>query len=163
MSRDHDEAIDKMLAESRRDLNVPLQTHWTRIMANDCRDHEGDLVVVSEWARKRFDPPRYKVEQQRWAGTWGADENGHADASKYTPGPLTGETGAPTDTPRFVWAREGTAGYPPQEIITAGIDGTESVFADQIHGSELEARLAAWADYDERMAPVMAAKVRPGG
>lgn len=163
MSRDHDAAIDKMLAESRRDLDRNLWAHWRRLFSNECRDSDGDLVVVTAWARERFDPPRYKVERQRWAGTWAADERGQADPSKYTPGPLTGESGEPTDTARFVWAREGTPGYPPQEIITAGIAGTESVFAEQINDSEAEARRAAWADYDERMAPVWAAKVHPGG
>lgn len=151
MNGDHDEAIGKMLAESQRDLGVQLQTHWTRIMANDCRDSEGDLVVVSEWARKRFNPPKYLVEQQRWFGEGGK------------PGPLTGSSAEPTDKPQFVWAREGTAGYPPQRFITAGTMGTESMFQDQIHETELEARLAAWANYDERMAPVWAAKVNPGG
>jgi hypothetical protein len=119
MNRDHDEAIDKMLAESQRDLTVPLQTHWTRIMANDCRDSEGDLVVVSEWARKRFDPPRYKLERHD------ADPSSKACS----------------------WVREGGK---PSQVFTGD-------------GAELEARLAAWADYDERMAPVWAAKVNPGG
>ncbi|MEK9900277.1 MAG: hypothetical protein VW516_05945 [Rhodospirillaceae bacterium] len=155
MNGDHDEAIGKMLAESQRDLGVQLQTHWTRIMANDCRDSEGDLVVVSEWARKRFNPPRYKVEPQRWA-----------DCDILTPGPLTGgenPADGKIDAPCYVWAREGTAGYPPQQMITAGITGTESMFPDHVHETELDARLAAWADYDERMAPVWAAKVNPGG
>lgn len=144
---EHDDAIEKMLLEARAELTTTLP-HWRRVIVNDCRDDVGDIITVPEYARRVFDPPHYKVERIRWQG----------DVETGEPGPET--------TDSFAWAHESDAGYPPSTNITVGIRGTEGLFQDQIctgPEGEVQARLAAWADYDRRMSAILARKANRGG
>lgn len=133
---DHIEAIEKMLREAQADLASGEMPHWRRVIANDCRDGEGDIIVVPSRVRVRLPPPKYLVERQRWQGEMG-------------PGATRGEIVEP---PVWVWSWDGDAGYPPQTMITCGIHGTEGLFADFIvtgEDAERLAHLAAWAHYDQ--------------
>lgn len=77
---DHDEAIEKMLREAQTDLAAAEVPHWRRVIANDCRDGEGDIIVVPTRVRVRLPPPKYLVRdhgEQGWS--WVAeDEEVHA-------------------------------------------------------------------------------------
>ena len=82
--RDHEEAIENMLREARTDLASGEMPHWRRVVANGCRDSEGDLVTVPERVRVRLPPPKYLVRdhgEQDWS--WLAeDEEVHAVAGE---------------------------------------------------------------------------------
>ena len=133
--RDHDEAIDKMAREAKADFEKAELPHWRRVIANDCRDGDGDPIVVPTRIRVRLPPPKYLVERQRWQGEIGTDVRGEL-----------------VEPPVFVWGWEGDAGHPPQQMITCGIRGTEGLFQDQIvegEDAERRAHLAAWAHYDQ--------------
>lgn len=138
--RDHEEAIEKMAREAREDLFATELPHWRRVVANGCRDSEGDLVTVPERVRVRLPPPKYLVERQRWQGDFIEGGGGACTVGELV------------EPPVFVWSWEGDAGHPPQQMITCGIRGTEGLFADFIvagEDAERRAYLAAWAHYDE--------------
>lgn len=138
--RDHDEAIEKMLRESREDLAATEMPHWRRVIANDCRDGGGDQIIVPTRVRVRLPPPKHLVERQRWQGDFIEGGGGAC-----TQGDLV-------EPPVWVWSWEGDAGYPPQQMITCGVRGTEGLFQDFIVASEdaeRRAYLAAWAHYDQ--------------
>ena len=67
---EHDEAIENMLLDAQRDLAHSEVPHWRRVLANGCRDGDGDRVVIPERVRVRFPPPKYLVRdhgEQGWS------------------------------------------------------------------------------------------------
>lgn len=152
----HQRAINDLAAEIRDEIDASKWAHWNRIMQNEGRDSAGDLVNFpkDEWPRKHFDPPGYKVERLRWQGELPSDDPlpEGAPRPKPEPGPLH-------EPPVYAWAHRSDAGYPPSEMITIGVRGTEGLFADRIKPSEAEAREAAWEHHDVAMADFWARKL----
>ena len=139
----HNAALEALAAESKAEVDAQLWAHWNRIVQNEGRDSNGDLVQFTPWAREHFDPPGYLVQHLRWQG-----------------GLEGGDTlGGLTDPPLWGWAGKGDDCYPPEKCITIGLLGTDQLFVERIAADQPTARKAAWADYDRVMKPVWDRKV----